>query len=107
VSDIRIGDHPILDFVTGREVEFSFEGQKLTGYEGEPIAAALHAAGIKILRYSNELRRPRGFFCAIGNCSECMMRVDGQSNVRTCIEPLREGMRVQRQDGKGDLSAGM
>ncbi len=107
VSEIRIGDHPILDFSGGKEVTFTFEGEELTGYEGEPIAAALHAAGVRILRYSNELGRPRGFFCAIGNCSECMMRVDGESNVRTCIEPLREGMHVERQEGKGDLSARM
>lgn len=104
---MRIRKHPILDFDKGRLVRFFFEGEEYWGREGEPIAAALHAAGIKVLRYSVRLQRPRGFYCAIGNCSACLMNVDGESNVRTCLEPLREGMQVQRQRGKGDVSAGI
>ncbi len=107
MKDLRITEHPILDFSSGRRVPFYFEGEEFWGHEGEPIAAALHAGGVKILSYSERLGRPQGFFCAIGNCSACFMRVDGLSNVRTCLEPLREGMRVERQRGKGDLSAGM
>ena len=43
----RIEQHPILDFKKGREVTFTYEGQVLKGYEGETIAAALHAAGVR------------------------------------------------------------
>ena len=103
---MRIEEHPVLDFGDRKKVKFWFNGEEMSGYEGEPIAAALHAAGVKILRHSNELSRPRGFFCAIGNCSACMMRVDGRANVRTCLEPLKQGMKVERQKGKGDLNAG-
>lgn len=102
---MRISEHPILEWEKGRKVSFTFEGQTLEGCEGEPIAAALHAAGIRVLRESSELHRPRGFFCAIGTCSSCLMVVDGVPNVRTCVEPLRAGMKVERQRGKGDLSA--
>ncbi|MEW6723576.1 MAG: (2Fe-2S)-binding protein [Bacillota bacterium] len=102
---MRITEHPILTYKRGRKVSFIFEGQTLEGYEGEPIAAALHDAGVKVLRHSAELRRPRGFFCAIGNCSSCLMVVDGHPNVRVCVEKLREGMVVQRQTGKGELCA--
>ncbi len=101
---MRIQQHPILTFKRGRQVEFTFEGKKMKGYEGEPIAAALHANGIKILRYSPNLHRPRGFYCAIGNCSSCLMTVNGEPNVRVCIEKLKEGMEIIRQKGKGDLS---
>ncbi|MFO8060273.1 MAG: (2Fe-2S)-binding protein [Bacillota bacterium] len=104
---MRITEHPILDFAVGRKVSFYFEGEEMWGHEGEPIAAALQAAGVKILSYTEKLKRPRGFFCAIGNCSACLMRVDGRPNVRTCLEPLREGMRVELQRGRGDLSAGI
>lgn len=100
---MRIGEHPILTFPPRRKVTFYFEGRLLEGYEGEPIAAALHAAGIRVLRESPVLGRPRGFFCAVGNCSSCLMVVDGEPNVRVCVEKLREGMRVERQVGKGDL----
>lgn len=100
---MRIDEHPVLEFKKGRLVKFTFEGRTLEGYEGEPIVAALHAAGVRVLRESPELHRPRGLFCAIGNCSSCLMVVDGVPNVRTCVEPLRAGMVVQRQLGKGDL----
>lgn len=95
----RITNHPILDFHKGRTVTFTFEGQQMTGYEGETIAAALHAAGVRTLHESAKKHRPRGLFCAIGNCSSCLMKVNGIPNVRVCVEPLREGIVVERQIG--------
>lgn len=100
---MRITEHPILKFEKGKEVTFTFDGKTIKGFEGEPIAAALHAAGVKVLRHSAEKHRPRGFYCAIGNCSSCLMTVDGEANVRVCVEKLREGMVVETQKGKGDL----
>lgn len=96
----RIENHPILQFSKGKKVTFTFEGQRLEGYEGEPIAASLHAAGIKVLHEGAHMNRARGFFCAIGNCSSCLMKVDDVPNIRVCVEPLREEMFVQRQKGK-------
>ena len=95
----RISEHPILEFEKGREVTFTFEGQELKGYEGETIAAALHAAGIRSLHETEKKHRHRGLFCAIGNCSSCLMKVNGIPNVRVCVEPLREGITVERQIG--------
>jgi len=98
---MRIKDHPILSFPKKKEIPFYFEGQKLIGQEGDMIAFALHDLGIKTLSYSSKLKRPRGFYCAIGNCSSCHMRVDGTDNVRTCITPLKENMNVEIQKNKG------
>ncbi|MEA3408802.1 MAG: FAD-dependent oxidoreductase, partial [Candidatus Eisenbacteria bacterium] len=53
------------------------------------------------LRHSIRLDRPRGFFCAIGRCSSCLMTVDGVPNVMTCVTPLKAGMRIETQTGKG------
>lgn len=100
----RIEHHPILSFARTGQVTFSFEGQTITGYEGEPVAAALHAAGVRILRHSPKLNRPRGFFCALGRCSSCLMVVDEVPNVMVCITPVREGLRVRRQVGKGRVA---
>lgn len=100
---VRIDKHPVLEFKRGKKIRFTFDGKELEGYEGESIAAALHAAGIKVLTHSYELKRPRGFYCAIGNCGQCIMEVNGVSNVRTCIEPLKEGMAVKTQEGKGGI----
>lgn len=94
---MRIKDHPILEFKHGEKVSFIFQGKKLEGYNDEPIAAALVASGIKLLSYSKKLKHPRGFFCAIGKCSSCLMNVNGIPNVRTCVTKLEEGMIVKRQ----------
>lgn len=98
---MRLENHPILEFNRGEKINFYYNGRPLTGYSGETIAAALHAAGIRVLRHSPDLNRPRGLFCAIGNCSSCFMTVDKEPNVRVCITKLKEGMRVEEQQGKG------
>ncbi len=94
---MRIRNHPILKFQHQKKVAFTFQGRKMEGYSDEPIAAALVAAGVKVLSYSIRLKRPRGFFCAIGKCSSCLMKVNGVPNVRTCVTKLEEGMVVERQ----------
>lgn len=95
----RINEHPILDFKKGKEVTFYYEGQELKGCEGETIAAGLYAAGVRSLHETEKKHRHRGLFCAIGNCSSCLMKVNGIPNVRVCVEPLREGITVERQVG--------
>ena len=100
---MRIVDHPILTFPQQELVTFTLNGEKIEGKAGEPIAAALYAANIKVFRHSHERHRPRGLFCAIGNCSSCLMTVDGIPNVRVCVEPLRANMVVETQEGKGKI----
>lgn len=100
---MRIDEHPILDFNRGRPVSFTFDGKEVSAFEGETVAVALHAAGIRTLSNSAGLARPRGLYCAIGNCSSCHMVVDGESNVKTCVTLVREGMEVRTQIGKGSI----
>ncbi|MCX8014397.1 MAG: (2Fe-2S)-binding protein [candidate division WOR-3 bacterium] len=102
-SSWRIQKHPILTFTKGRLVKFYFEGKELYGYENEPIAAALIANGIKVFRITEKMKRPRGFFCAVGKCSSCLMTVNSKPNVMVCVEPLKEGMKVEMQKGRGKL----
>ena len=66
----------------------------------EPIAAALTAAGVKVFHRSPKKNEPRGYYCAIGACSDCFMIVNGQPNVRTCVTSVKEGMTVETQIGK-------
>lgn len=80
-------------------VAFYHDGEKIYGYEGEPIAEALKAAGVMVHRYTNKKHKPRGIFCAIGRCTDCVMVVDGKPNVKTCVTPLKEGMQIQTQYG--------
>ncbi|NJE04350.1 FAD-dependent oxidoreductase [Thermococcus sp. MV11] len=100
---MRLTEHPVLRFERGREVTIYFEGKPIKAYEGETIATALHAAGIRVLNYSANEKRPRGLFCAIGKCSSCLMVVNGVPNVRTCITLVEDGMVIERQRGKAKL----
>jgi sarcosine oxidase subunit alpha len=106
---LRMKDHPILRVERGQKVQFHFDGKPITAYERETIAAALFAAGIRIFSRSFKYHRPRGLFCMSGHCSNCLMRVDGIPNVRTCMEQVRPGMRVESQNAwpslKFDLAA--
>ena len=97
---MRIQQHPIIEsYGKGKKIGFTFDGKQMYGYEGDSIAAALHADGITTHRYTAKQHKPRGVFCCIGRCTDCVMIVNGQPNVRTCITPLEEGMEVQTQYG--------
>jgi len=100
---MRIKEHPILEFIPGKKIKFTLDGKVFEGYEGEPIASALVAEEIKVLSRSIKYHRPRGFFCAVGKCSSCLMKVNGIPNVRTCVTKLKEGMKIETQKGKGDF----
>jgi sarcosine oxidase subunit alpha len=76
------------------EVSLTFNGERLTGIEGETIGATLLAHGIRRLRIAGENGAPRGMYCAIGHCFECQVVVDGQAGIRACLTPVREGMQI-------------
>ena len=100
---MRITTHPVLNFDRGEKIIFFYKGKEVEAYPSETIAAALHTAGVRKLGESPELHRPRGLFCAIGNCSSCFMVVDGKPNMRVCVMKVLPGMRVEEQQGKGDV----
>ena len=97
---MRIQEHPILgEPQKGRLIQFTHDGNAMFGFEGEPIAIALRAAGVMAHRHTKKYDKPRGIFCAIGRCTDCVMVVNGKANVRTCITSLEEGMTVETQYG--------
>ncbi len=98
---MRIEEHPVLQFDRGEKIKFFYNGREIEAYSSETIAAALHSAGVRSLGHSHELDRPRGLFCAIGNCSSCFMTVDGEPNVRICVTKVKPGMHVEEQHGRG------
>ena len=99
MEENRILEHPILGTAPERkELTFYFNGQPVKAYQGDTVAAALTAAGIRVFRYTMKKHEPRGVFCAIGHCTDCIMTVDGVPGVKTCTEKVREGMQVLRED---------
>lgn len=91
---MRINEHPIIDFDHSKKIHFTYNGKSMFGYEGDTIAAALFDNGIRYFSDSVVYERPRGLYCAIGNCGSCNMQVNGEDNVKTCMTLLEENMEV-------------
>jgi NADPH-dependent 2,4-dienoyl-CoA reductase/sulfur reductase-like enzyme len=77
-------------------VAIDFEGQALRARRGETLAAALSAAGIRELRLTQS-GEPRGIFCGMGVCQECLVEIDGRANQRACMTKLEQPVSVRRQ----------
>lgn len=88
-------------------VTIRFEGRPVSCRADATVAAALWEHGVKVLSHSPKYGRPRGLLCARGHCMGCLMRVGGVPNVRTCREPVREGLAVERQDSGAFYGAPM
>jgi sarcosine oxidase subunit alpha len=92
----RIMNHPILGAWSERKgISFRLDDQEYEAFEGETIAAALLAQGIRTLRYHEDTGTPRGFYCNIGHCFECRVTVDGIDGQRACLTPLKNGMDIR------------
>jgi predicted molibdopterin-dependent oxidoreductase YjgC len=85
---------------------FDFDGVPVPYAAGQSIGAALIAAGVLSWRTTREHARPRGIFCGIGICFDCLVVVDGRPNCRACIVTAQAGMTVRSQEGtgRGELS---
>ncbi len=91
----RIEKHPVINSQEKRTlVEFSFDGKKLTGYEGEPVSSALFANGIKEFSIHQKGDAHQGIFCANGQCAQCTVMIDGMP-LKSCVTPLKSGMVIE------------
>ncbi|MBA3347654.1 MAG: (2Fe-2S)-binding protein [Actinobacteria bacterium] len=82
----------------GPAVVLTLDGRSVTAYEGESVAALLFAEGQVTTRFTRT-GEPRGVFCGMGVCFDCLVVVDGVPNTRACVTWVSEGMEVFRQDG--------
>jgi sarcosine oxidase subunit alpha len=82
-------------------VTFTVDGERVVADRGEPVAAAMLAAGIVTMARSPKFHRPRGPACMRGACDGCLARVDGEPNVMTCMTAAAPGMEVVSQNTLG------
>ena len=80
-------------------IAFDFEGAPFEASAGDTVAAALLANAILVFRTTPVSGAPRGPWCLIGNCHECLVEIDGEPNRQACMIEVRAGMRVRRQHG--------
>jgi predicted molibdopterin-dependent oxidoreductase YjgC len=76
----------------------TFDGRALPATAGQTVAAALAGAGVRSWRTTRRHGRPRGLFCGIGVCFDCLVTVDGHPGQRACLVPVRDGMTVTSAD---------
>jgi sarcosine oxidase subunit alpha len=78
-----------------RTLSFTFDGKRVQAYEGDTIGSALYAAGRRTFSRSFKYHRRRGLMCCAGQCPNCIVAIDGAPGARACIEPVREGIKVE------------
>ena len=82
-----------------RPVTITFDGAVIAAREGDSVAAALLAQGITTTRATPVSGAPRGPFCMMGVCFECLVEIDGEANRQACMVEVREGMAVRPMRG--------
>jgi predicted molibdopterin-dependent oxidoreductase YjgC len=81
------------NIIHGPPVTLSVDGEPLQARPGQTIAAALYASGRRVFRRTRFGDRPRGLYCGMGVCFDCVVKVDGETT-RACMRYVAEGMQV-------------
>lgn len=87
------------------EVTYFLNGEECHAFRGQNVAAAILNNGRRILRSTRFGMKPRGIFCGIGICFDCLVVIDDLPNQRACLVEITEGMRIQVQVGAGTFPA--
>ncbi|MEZ7132587.1 (2Fe-2S)-binding protein [Nonomuraea sp. AD125B] len=72
----------------------TFRGAVVPAEPGQSVGAALVAAGIRDWRSTRKGGRPRGLFCGIGVCFDCLITVNGIPDRRACLTPAADGLHL-------------
>ena len=89
----------------GADLAVLVDGVATRARAGDSVAAAMLAAGRVACRTTPISDSPRGPYCVMGVCFECLVTIDGIGNRQACMTPAREGMRVETQRGKREYGA--
>ena len=78
----------------GRKIVFFVNGRSTTAHTGETVHAALIAAGYRQFRNS-KTHQPRGVYCGMGVCYDCLVTVNKGSTQRSCVTLVEDGMEIE------------
>jgi predicted molibdopterin-dependent oxidoreductase YjgC len=93
------------DAASAPVVPITIDGEPVQARAGDTVAAALLAAGRATCRSTPVSGAPRGPYCMMGVCFECLVTVDGIGNRQGCQVIVQPGMAVQTQRGKREVGA--
>jgi len=81
------------------EIQIQFEGETITALATDSVAAALIASGIRSFRNTPVESSPRGPYCLMGVCFDCLVEIDGAPNQQACMITVKPAMTVRRMHG--------
>jgi aerobic-type carbon monoxide dehydrogenase small subunit (CoxS/CutS family) len=81
----------------GEPFYIQVNGNPVMAYPGETLATVILAAGWKMFRHTTLSGEPRGPFCGMGLCFDCLVTVNKRQNVRSCVTLAQPGDEVERQ----------
>ena len=84
----------------GTSVTIFIDGAATPAHDGDSVAAAMLAAGHAACRNTAVSGRPRGPFCLMGACFDCLVTIDGTASRQGCMVTVQDGMRIETQRGK-------
>jgi sarcosine oxidase subunit alpha len=90
MSDLRISS-----VLRGAKINIHVNGKAVTAYEGETVHATLLVAGYRVLRKTPKTHQPRGIFCGMGVCHDCLVTINGAPNQRACMTPVEDRMEIE------------
>jgi hypothetical protein len=85
------GETKMTGEIKERAFEIVVDGRRIPAREGQTIGAALLAADFRALRVTRFGGRPRGLFCGIGMCFDCLVVVNQRRPQRACLLPASPG----------------
>ena len=85
-------------------VRLTLDGKPVEARAGDTVAAALLAAGIETFRTTPVSGAPRGPYCMMGVCFDCLVTIDGVGNRQACLVRATDGMAIAMQRGKRELA---
>ncbi len=89
----------------GAPVRVTVNGAELQCRAGDSVAAALFVGGVQACRDTAVAEVPRGPYCMMGVCYDCLVTIDGQANQQGCMTAVRDGMKIERQLGARKVQA--
>lgn len=90
MADLRIAS-----VSRGAKITLVVNGRACSAFEGETVHAALLAAGCRVLRKTVKTGQPRGFFCGMGVCYDCLVTINGVPNQRACMTLVEDRMEIR------------
>src|SRR5438128_581255 len=85
------------------KLTITLDGKSVVAHAGDSVAGAMLAAGVGVCRSTPITGAPRGPYCMMGVCFDCLVIVDGVGSRQGCMTRVSDGMRIETQHGKREI----